>query len=57
MSPFIPRPHVLRVAQDRAKEKDFARDTGIGTADYVVVHSAADDLEKALEQVSAARDP
>ncbi len=33
---------VLRVAQDRGQEKDFARKNGIGTADYVVVHSAAE---------------
>jgi 5-(carboxyamino)imidazole ribonucleotide synthase len=38
---------VLRVAQDREQEKSFARSVGIGTADYVIVHSPAE-LELAM---------
>ncbi len=37
-----PGAHVLRVAQDRAQEKEFACKNGIGTADFVVVQSAAE---------------
>jgi 5-(carboxyamino)imidazole ribonucleotide synthase len=44
----FPSANVLRVSQDRAAEKNFARSNGIGTADFVVVNSAAE-LEKALE--------
>ncbi|MDP9126927.1 MAG: 5-(carboxyamino)imidazole ribonucleotide synthase [Pseudomonadota bacterium] len=47
--PVHPGPQVLRVAQDRAQEKDFARKNGIGTADFVVVGSAAK-LATALAQ-------
>lgn len=39
---------VLRVAQDREQEKTFARSIGVGTADFVIVHSAAE-LEAALK--------
>ena len=46
-----PSVDVLRVAQDRAQEKAFARSMGIGTADFVVVHSAAE-LARALETFS-----
>lgn len=44
-----PSANVLRVSQDRASEKKFARDNGIGTADFVVVNSVAE-LEKALAE-------
>jgi len=44
-----PSREVLRVAQDRFQEKTFARKIGFGTADFVVVNSAAD-LEKALQK-------
>ncbi len=43
-----PSANVLRISQDRAAEKNFARTNGIGTADFVVVQSIAE-LEKALE--------
>ena len=39
---------VLRVAQDREQEKTFARSIGIGTADFAIVHSAAE-LAEALK--------
>jgi len=42
-----PSADVLRVAQDREQEKTFARMCGIGTAEYIVAHSAAE-LEKLL---------
>lgn len=45
--PVHPGASVLKVAQDRLQEKTFARRNGIGTADFVAVHSAAE-LEKAL---------
>jgi 5-(carboxyamino)imidazole ribonucleotide synthase len=35
-----PSPEVMRVAQDREQEKSFARQAGVGTADFVIVHSA-----------------
>jgi 5-(carboxyamino)imidazole ribonucleotide synthase len=37
-----PGAHVLKVAQDRAQEKEFARKSGLGTTDFVLVHSAAE---------------
>jgi len=43
-----PGVNVLRVAQDRAQEKTFARSIDIGTADFIVVNSAAE-LEQALK--------
>lgn len=46
-----PGPHVLKVAQDRAQEKEFARKNGVGTADYVIVYSAAE-LATALNTFS-----
>lgn len=46
-----PSANVLRVSQDRAAEKNFARSNNIGTADFVVVNSAAE-LEKALKTFS-----
>jgi 5-(carboxyamino)imidazole ribonucleotide synthase len=42
-----PAREVLCVSQDRGEEKNFARELGIGTADFVLVNSAAE-LEKAL---------
>jgi 5-(carboxyamino)imidazole ribonucleotide synthase len=47
--PLRPGADVLRVAQDRIQEKTFARKIGIGTADFVAVHSVAE-LEKALRK-------
>jgi 5-(carboxyamino)imidazole ribonucleotide synthase len=49
--PVHPGSNVLRIAQDRELEKGFARGIGIGTADYVVVHSA-DELRLAMEKVA-----
>ena len=43
--------NVLRVAQDREFEKKFADSLGIGTTDFVVVHSA-EELEQALKKFS-----
>ena len=40
---------VLRVAQDRGEEKKFARSIEVGTADFVIVNSAAE-LGKAIEK-------
>jgi 5-(carboxyamino)imidazole ribonucleotide synthase len=42
-----PSREVLRIAQDRGEEKNFAREIGLGTADFVLVNSAGE-LEKAL---------
>ncbi|MDE1900854.1 MAG: 5-(carboxyamino)imidazole ribonucleotide synthase [Alphaproteobacteria bacterium] len=50
-APMHPGRDVLRVAQDREQEKTFARGIGIGTADFVIVRSAAE-LARALENVS-----
>jgi 5-(carboxyamino)imidazole ribonucleotide synthase len=44
-----PSADVLRVAQDRGQEKTFARGIDIGTADFIIVNSAAE-LKKALEK-------
>ncbi|MFY9287513.1 MAG: 5-(carboxyamino)imidazole ribonucleotide synthase [Alphaproteobacteria bacterium] len=43
-----PGVNVLRVTQDREQEKTFARNLGIGTADFAIVKSLAE-LEKALK--------
>ena len=43
-----PSVDVLRVAQDREQEKSFARSLGIGTTDFMIVHSAGE-LEQALK--------
>ena len=43
-----PSAQVLGVAQDREQEKLFARSVGVGTADFVIVHSAAE-LAEALK--------
>jgi 5-(carboxyamino)imidazole ribonucleotide synthase len=48
-TPVHPSASVLRIAQDRVQEKTFARDNGIGTADFAVVNSAAE-LAKTLEK-------
>ncbi len=45
---IFPSADVLRVAQDREQEKLFAQNAGIGTADFVIVHSAAE-LKQALK--------
>ena len=46
-----PSAEVLRVAQDREQEKTFARSVGIGTADFVIVNSAAE-LKLAMQKLS-----
>lgn len=46
-----PGPGALRIAQNRILEKTFARDCGIGTADFAAVRSAAD-LEEAGKRFS-----
>ncbi len=43
-----PSVEVLRVAQDREQEKTFARSIGVGTAEFVILRSAAE-LENALK--------
>ncbi len=43
-----PSARVLQISQDRTEEKNFARSIGIGTADFAIVHSAAE-LDKALK--------
>jgi 5-(carboxyamino)imidazole ribonucleotide synthase len=43
-----PGPDVMRIAQDREREKKFMRSIGIGTADYIVLHSA-EELAEAME--------
>ena len=45
-----PSSEVLRVTQDRLLEKTFARQHGIGTADFAAVESG-DDLERAAAEV------
>ncbi|MDR3424223.1 MAG: 5-(carboxyamino)imidazole ribonucleotide synthase [Alphaproteobacteria bacterium] len=45
-----PSVDVLRIAQDREQEKNFARGIGIGTADFAIVHSP-EELEQALEKI------
>lgn len=42
---------VLRVSQDREQEKTFCRRLGIGTTDFVIVHSA-EELAQALKHFS-----
>lgn len=44
-----PSPDVLRVAQDRGEEKNFARSIDVGTADFVLVNSAVE-LEAAMKK-------
>ena len=44
-----PSAKVLAVAQDREQEKTFARGIGVGTADFEIVHSAAE-LEHAMKK-------
>ncbi|HEU0117428.1 MAG TPA: 5-(carboxyamino)imidazole ribonucleotide synthase [Alphaproteobacteria bacterium] len=45
--PVHPGLNVLKIAQDREQEKTFARSVGVGTADFAIVHSAAE-LEKEM---------
>jgi 5-(carboxyamino)imidazole ribonucleotide synthase len=40
--PVHPAAEILRIAQDRELEKTFARKLGIGTADFVIIKSAAE---------------
>ena len=49
--PVCPAPEALRVAQDREQEKLFARSLDIGTADFLILHSA-EELRQALAQFS-----
>lgn len=49
--PAFPSADVLRVAQDRVLEKTFARQNGVGTADFVAVNSAQE-LDFALKNFS-----
>ncbi len=46
-----PSAEVLRVAQDREQEKTFARNLGIGTADFVIVNSATE-LQIAIKKLT-----
>lgn len=46
-APVHPSARVLATAQDREKEKTFARSIGVGTADFAIVHSA-DELARTL---------
>lgn len=46
-----PGPKSLEICQDRHFEKDFARQTGVSTADYWLVDSLAD-LEKAASELA-----
>lgn len=46
-APVLPGPDVLRIAQDRGLEKNFARSSGAGTADFRIV-SSPEALETAL---------
>src|SRR5690606_6127557 len=49
-APIRPGPHVLEVAQHRARAKDAARKLGLPTADYRAVDALAD-LESALGEL------
>jgi 5-(carboxyamino)imidazole ribonucleotide synthase len=46
----FPNASALRIAQDRGLEKRFAREVGVGTADFVIVKSE-DDLEQAMHSL------
>lgn len=48
-TPVYPSASVLRVAQDRGLEKRFAREAGIGTADFSIVRSS-DELAEAMKR-------
>ena len=47
ITPIFPSATALRVAQDRGLEKRFAREGGIGSAEFEIVKSA-EDLERAM---------
>lgn len=51
ITPVHPSAAVMEIAQNRVKEKNFARSLGIGTAEFVAI-SSADDLSKTLERFS-----
>ncbi|MBV8059957.1 MAG: 5-(carboxyamino)imidazole ribonucleotide synthase [Alphaproteobacteria bacterium] len=51
-APLHPGASVMAIAQDRQKEKDFARSVGIGTTRYKIVQSAAE-LAEALKKIPA----
>jgi 5-(carboxyamino)imidazole ribonucleotide synthase len=44
-----PSIEVLKIAQDREQEKTFAKSIGVGTADFLIIHSAAE-LAKAMDK-------
>ncbi len=48
LKPTRPNANVLRIAQHRVAEKEFARTNGIGTADFKAIGSL-DDLRKSLD--------
>jgi 5-(carboxyamino)imidazole ribonucleotide synthase len=50
LKPVHPKPAILAIAQDRIQEKTFARQQGIGTADFLAVNSAAE-LAAALQTI------
>lgn len=52
VKPVHPGASVLEVAQDREREKSFARSIGLGTADFAAVASAAE-LAEALRKIPA----
>jgi 5-(carboxyamino)imidazole ribonucleotide synthase len=49
--PVCPGADVLRIAQDRGLEKQFARDIGIGTADFWIVRSV-EELDEVMGEIS-----
>ncbi|MDE2029353.1 MAG: 5-(carboxyamino)imidazole ribonucleotide synthase [Alphaproteobacteria bacterium] len=49
--PMYPGVEVLRMAQDREQEKTFARQAGVGTADFAIVRSEAE-LAEAMQRFS-----
>ncbi|MBI3453372.1 MAG: 5-(carboxyamino)imidazole ribonucleotide synthase, partial [Rhodospirillales bacterium] len=48
--PVRPGPHVLRIAQDRLREKDFLNSVGVATAKYREVNDAAG-LDRAMRDL------
>lgn len=50
LKPLCPKPAIMAVAQDRLQEKTFARQCGIGTAEFMAVNNAAE-LTAALKVI------
>lgn len=48
-APVCPKASVLKIAQDRRLEKSFARQHGVGTADFAAIETA-EDLAMALDE-------